>query len=176
MKTGQFADPQQPMMRVVSTSGRLADLLVYEKDIDKVKAGQRVDLWPATPDGQPMRGVVLSVGQTLDAEAKAVHVRVSIGAARGLVTGMYVRGEIAAAPRRSTAILQDGLVAEDGKTYLFTATRRQKGWVFHPVEVSKGMEEGGMAEVLTAVDSQVALTGAYDLMSEMKKGETGEHD
>jgi cobalt-zinc-cadmium efflux system membrane fusion protein len=79
-------------------------------------------------------------------------------------------------PRAGAAIPQDGLVAEDGKTYLFTATRRQKGWVFHPVEVSKGMEEGGVAEVRTAVDGQVALTGAYDLMSEMKKGETGEHE
>ena len=67
-----------------------------------------------------------------------------------------------------------------GKTYAFTATHATGQWTFHPVEVTRIREEKGFVEIQPAhtpqSSTQFALSGAYYILSEMKKAETGEED
>ena len=67
---------------------------------------------------------------------------------------------------------------EAGKSYVFSVSRQGRQWLFTPVEVRRGEEEDGMV-MITPVDASsnlscIAQTGAYYILSEMKKGETGE--
>src|SRR5690606_36387937 len=41
--TGSFADINKPLLNITDNSGIHCDLLVYEKDLFKVKSGQQVD-------------------------------------------------------------------------------------------------------------------------------------
>lgn len=63
---------------------------------------------------------------------------------------------------------------------MFTVTRGSGSYTFHPVEVTKVREDKGFIEVkqINEVDAkaQFALNGAYYILSEMKKAETGEDD
>ncbi|MBQ7156393.1 MAG: hypothetical protein IJR86_01180 [Bacteroidaceae bacterium] len=76
------------------------------------------------------------------------------------------------------AVSDEAIVDEAGKSYVFSVSRQGRQWLFTPVEVRRGEEEDGMMSI-TPVDASsnlscIAQTGAYYILSEMKKGETGE--
>lgn len=181
VKTGQYADVSTQMFRIVNTDHIYADLLVFEKDVPKVRVGQTVSLSLKSSLHCEHTGKVYSVGKTFEDNPKAVHVRVSIdGNHSGLVTGMYLCGKIASDSERLLAIPEEGIVEDEGKCYVFTAAKNKDSWTFHPVEVKKGRTEGGFVEI-TLMDklkdgAQWSLDNAYYIISEMKKAETGEDD
>lgn len=179
IKTGQFADSQTPMFRVVNINNVYADLLVFEKDIPMVKVGQKVSLSLKSATGATYTGKVYSVGTTFDSNPKAVHVRVSIdGAKRGLIVGMYLCGKIESSIKNLVAIPEEGIVDDSGKSYIFSVTHQNNKWLFHPIEVKKGRTENGYVEIVKAErisnNTIFALDNAYYILSEMKKNETGE--
>lgn len=177
VQTGRYVDPQTPMMNVVNNDHLFAKLLVYEKDVSRVKSGQNVRLLlPAVP-GRRIDGKVRSVGKTFAQDSKAISVRVSLdGNVAGVIAGMYVRGRIASDEQKRNAVREDGIVDEGGKSYVFTAEKKNTQWIFTPVEVSKGKTEDGFVELTggLTLTRPIALNGAYYLISEMKKSETGE--
>ena len=78
------------------------------------------------------------------------------------------------------ALSTEGIVSDAGKTYAFTVSRGKGSYTFHPVEVNTGKEENGYVELKLidkqSLHAQFALNGAYYILSEMKKAETGEDD
>lgn len=175
METGQYADPQQPIMHIANTENLFADLLVYEKDIHLVKAGQNIILEPSSMAGRILHGKVFSIGKTFADDAKAIHVRANIeGDRKGLISGMYLRGTITTEDDKRMAISKEGIIDENGKSYVFEVQHKNNKWVFYPIEVIKGREEDGLVQLLTSTTKEVALNQAYYLISEMKKAETGE--
>lgn len=175
--TGEYADPQSAMFRIVNSDHVTADLLVFEKDLRSVAVGQSVSLSPQSDPSRVIQAKVFSVGKDVDPQTKAVHVRANFtGDSRHLVAGMYLKGKIASGQQTSPSVPADGIIDDAGSSYIFTVTRQKGKYVFHPVRVTKGREENGHVEVgLSApLTSPVALTGAYYIISEMKKSETGE--
>ncbi|MCO6024917.1 efflux RND transporter periplasmic adaptor subunit [Prevotella cerevisiae] len=178
VQTGQYADPQMTLFNVVNTEHLFADLMVFEKDISKIRPGQFA-VMTVQSAGRKIHGTVTSIGKVFDDQTHAVHVRVSInGSKNGLISGMYVQARISTAPVQRQAIPSDGVVDEGGIKYIFTVTEKQGKWHFQPQAIQTGIEEGGFTEILTPMGrhSEYALGNAYDLMSELKKGETGESD
>ncbi|MDD4591102.1 MAG: efflux RND transporter periplasmic adaptor subunit [Parabacteroides sp.] len=179
IKTGQFADSQTPMFRIVNINNVYADLLVFEKDVPMVKVGQKVLLSLKSATGVTYTGKVYSVGTTFDSNPKAVHVRASIdGIKRGLIVGMYLCGKIESETKKLVAIPEEGVVDDSGKSYVFSVTHQNSKWLFHPIEVKKGRTENGYVEIVNAEkisnNTIFALDNAYYILSEMKKNETGE--
>ncbi len=177
VKTGQYVDSQTPMFRIINTRNVYADLQVFEKDAPFVKVGHSVTLTLKSSSGATFTGKVESVGQSFGGDTKAVHVRVGIeGSHEGLVPGMYLCGHVVADSRHLDALSTEGVVDEGGKSYVFSAKHSGGTWTFHPIEVKRGREEKGFVEIASGVpaDETLALDNAYYIMSEMKKGETGE--
>lgn len=179
IKTGQYADSQTPMFRIVNMSNVYADLLVFEKDVPLVRVGQEVSLSLKSATGAKYTGRVYSVGKIFDSNPKAVHVRVSInGPKQGLITGMYLCGKIASDIENIPAMPDEAVVDDSGKSYIFALTQRKGKWIFHPLEVEEGRKESGYVEIKNyrslAVNKIFALDNAYYILSEMKKNETGE--
>lgn len=177
VSTGQFADPQSPMFRIVNSDNVFADFMVYEKDLPRVAVGQSVSLSPQSDPTRVIQAKVYSVGKDVDPQTKAVHVRASFtGDSRHLVSGMYLKGKIASGQQTSPSVPSEGIIDEEGSSYIFTMTRKNGKCVFHPVRITKGREENGRVELAldAPLTSPVVLTGAYYIISEMKKSETGE--
>lgn len=177
VSTGQFADPQSPMFRIVNSDNVFADFMVYEKDLPRVAVGQSVSLSPQSDPTRVIQAKVYSVGKDVDPQTKAVHVRASFtGDSRHLVSGMYLKGKIASGQQTSPSVPSEGMIDEEGSSYIFTMTRKNGKCVFHPVRITKGREENGRVELAldAPLTSPVVLTGAYYIISEMKKSETGE--
>jgi cobalt-zinc-cadmium efflux system membrane fusion protein len=145
VKTGQYADSQIPMFHIVNTDNVYADLLVFEKDVPNVKVGQSVSLLLRSANGAQYEGKVYSVGKTFETNPKVVHVRASIdGPKSGLIIGMYLCGKIASDVASLEAVSEEGVVDEDGKSYIFSASKEKGGWCFSPIEVSRGEMRAAM--------------------------------
>ena len=176
VQTGQYATTDTPIMQVVNTNDIYADLLVYQQDISRIHKGQNVELQIG---GKTYSGKVYSVANTFADDAQAVHVRVSIsGCHNNLISGMYVEAKIATSSTNVPAVSEEAIVEDEGKSYIFAVKHKAGSILFMPVEIKKGKQENGMVQITLLQPninlSNIALSGAYYILSEMKKGETGE--
>ena len=180
-ETGQYVDNQMAMFHIVNFDNIYADLLVFEKDLPHIRVGQDVSFELKSACGDKFTGKITSIGKIFDNNPKAAHVRATIeGPEHEYAEGLYLCGKIVSDLHQAPAFSTEGVVSDAGKSYVFTVTRDDGSYTFHPVEVTKVREEKGFIEVQPISDvgstAQFALNGAYYILSEMKKAETGEDE
>lgn len=178
IKTGQYVQPQTEMVEVVNIDHIHADLMVYEKDVHKVKEGQKVVFSLASLGDKELEATIYAVGKSFEEDPKAVHIHADILNKEGLlIPGMYIRGKILTSETQGLALPEDAVIREVDRYYVFTAERDAEEWSFIPHEIRTGSKDGGWVEVdflEQGMDTvQLALNNAYYLMAEMEKEEAG---
>lgn len=121
---GEFADTQmgrkQVMFEVTNNSRLHADFRVYEKDIYKVKKGQKVYFTVANHPGKILEASIYSVGQAFEEEQKSIHLHAQIDNPGGvLLPGMYLEGKIAIDNTPVLAVPDDAIVTEGDLAFKF---------------------------------------------------------
>ena len=185
VQIGQYVEPQTSMFMVVDIEHVHADLMVFEKDIYKVKEGQKISFTLESVPGSNLTGEIYSVGKQFEQNPKAVHVHAEIDNKKDyLIPGMYIKGKIRTGEDAVTALPEEAVIEEEGNPYIFTAQKHQKDskteWELKPVQVRTGINEDGWVEIKLleplSEGTLVAYNNAYYLMGEMKKGELGDDD
>lgn len=176
VKTGQYVEPQTDIIEVVDTHHVHADLMVFEKDVYKVKQGQKVTFNVQSIPGKELTAEIYSVGKTFEQNPKALHVHAEIENKEGnLIPGMYIQGRIQIDNSMKMAIPESAIALDGNKSFVFAAKREGDDWSFVPIEVRKNTKDGEWIAVdfLTEQEpkTQFAFNNAYYLMAEMKKGE-----
>lgn len=180
IKTGQYVQPQTDLMDIVDTHHVHADLMVFEKDVYKIKEGQKVIFNVQSIPGKELTAEIYSVGKTFEQNPKAIHVHAEIENKEGnLIPGMYIEGRIQTDNTKTLAMPESAIAADGDRFYIFSAAKEGDKWSFIPNEVTKGTKDGEWIAInfLTEQKSNVeyAYNNAYYLMAEMKKGESEEH-
>ena len=176
VKTGQYVAPQTELFEVVNTHHVHADLMVFEKDVQKVKKGQKVRFQVQSLPDEELSAEIYSVGKTFEESPKAVHIHAEIENKKGhLIPGMYIQGRVEIDNNRVIAIPTSGIVKDGDTFYAFTAEKEENGWSFAPVKLIKTGEDLKWSAV-NFIDSipsgsRFAFNNAYYLLAEMKKGE-----
>lgn len=182
IKIGQFVPQQKELFEIVNTHHIHADLMVFEKDVSKVKKGQTVEFNIESLPNSVLKAKIYSVGKTFEKNPKAVHVHAEIENKQGnLLPGMYLTGKIATSGHKVTALPEEAIITENGEKYIFTAKKiSEEGtekWELSPLKIITGEEDDGWVEIKLfqpiPADKMVVWNEAYYLISEMKKGETG---
>lgn len=184
VKTGQHVEPNASLFELVDNHHIHADLMVFEKDVSKVKTGQQVHFTVANQPGQVYRAEVYAIGSVFEDEPRALHLHADIkNANAGLLPGMYIQGQITVDDFAAYALPAGGVVQEGGRAYLFVREQdledghagEEAAWIFRRVEVVTGFEDMGWLEVrpleMLPPGAVVAHSAAYYLLSEMQKGE-----
>ncbi|HDO06382.1 MAG TPA: efflux RND transporter periplasmic adaptor subunit [Bacteroidetes bacterium] len=176
---GQYVEPQKTMFKIINNDRIHADLLIFEKDVYKVKIGQKVHFSVASHPDEMLTATIFAVGKSFEQNPKAVHVHASFkNRGNGLIPGMYITGRISTDNDYSYALPEAAVVKEGGKHYIFSVQKEKEGIRFTPVEVVIGQTEDGWDEIKLLSPLKpgtlFARNGAYYLISEMKKNETGE--
>jgi len=180
VKTGQYVQPQTEMFEIVNIKHIHADLMVFEKDMHKVKEGQKIHFTIESLPNQELEATIYSVGKAFEQEPKAIHLHAEIENKEGLlIPGMYIRGRIMIDNTLSYALPEAGVIREGDKYFIFTSKKENKNgkivWAFNPVEIIVGTKDDGWIEIklLKPLEqgTTVAWNNAYYLLSEMKKGE-----
>lgn len=177
---GSYVDMQTPLMQVRDNSALECDVNVFEKDLDKVKVGQSVQLSVTNQPGKRIEGTVYGVNGYFNNGAKtvAVHVRLHDTARCALVDGMYVDGVIVVGSREAETLPSTAIVRADGKSYIFALNgKRAGGYSFSRHEVTTGSSMNGNTQVELCEHirkgQEIVTDNAYYLAS--MTGEHGEH-
>ena len=182
VQVGQYVDPQTELLEVINAEQVHADLMVFAKDVYKIKEGQKVLLQMESAPGRTYTAEIFSVGKKFEQNPRAVHVHAKIQEdSENLVPGMYINGRIVTgAGTEVTALPEEALIEEEGKSYIFIAEQHEENgeteWSFKPVEVMTGEKNEGWVEIKLLQPlpegARVAWNSAYYLISEMKKSQT----
>lgn len=182
VRLGQYVQPEKNIFEIVNTHHIHADLMVFEKDVLKVKQGQQVRfIVDALPDTE-LTAEIYSVGKKFEQNLKAVHVHAEIINLSGaLIPGMYIKGEILTDSSKELALPEAAISRDGDKYFAFIAQEEAEGeavnWMFTPVEVIPGSVSSGWQTVKFLKElpggAQFAMNNSYYLLAEMKKGEGG---
>lgn len=177
IKTGQYVEPQTELFEIVDTHHVHADLMVFEKDVYKVKKGQKVTFSIQSVD-EELTAEIYSVSKTFENNPKAVHVHAEIENKKGsLIPGMYIQGRIQIESSKTKALPESAIVKEGDRFFVFSAEKENDDWSFKPVEVLLGEKDGEWVAVNfseeIASNTKFAYNNAYYLIAQMKKGEAG---
>jgi len=176
VRIGQFVEPQTDLMEIVDTHHVHLDLMVFEKDVDKIKKGQSVRFALQSRPDKELTAEIYSVGKTFEQTPKAVHVHAEIENKDGdLIPGMYIQGRIEVANAKTSAMPEGAIAIDGGKSYVFEAVPEGDDWSFRPIEILVGEKDAGWVAVqfmkVPDANTKFAQNNAYYLMAEMKKGD-----
>jgi cobalt-zinc-cadmium efflux system membrane fusion protein len=167
---GKFVNPVDVLFTIVDTEHLHAELTIFEKDIPKIKLGQKVRFTLANESTERMATVYL-IGREIKPD-RTINIHCHIDKEdRNLLPGMSLAAIVETGGVDVTALPVDAIVDYQGRKYIFTATDH----LFSIVEISAGMSEAGYTEVTLPPDfdqnSNVVVNGGYAILSKMKNTE-----
>jgi cobalt-zinc-cadmium efflux system membrane fusion protein len=120
IKIGSNAEVGKPLFNIVDNSKLHVDLLVYEKDLQKVKAGQNIRFTLTNQDNTEIKGKVFNVSQSFENDTKSVAVHADItNNSHSLIPGMYVNALIDVGTKEVQALPVDAIIKADGREFVF---------------------------------------------------------
>ena len=145
-----FEDAGGKLMTIVNDSRVFATANIYEKDLDKVKTGQRAIAKVASLPNRSFSGRIATIGAVVEGETRVVPVKAELDNPGGVLKpGMFAQLEVLT-DRTPTAILaipSSAVVDASGKKLVYV----QSGNAFQSVEVTLGQTSGDMVEVKTGL-------------------------
>jgi cobalt-zinc-cadmium efflux system membrane fusion protein len=175
---GQYVNPQDVLVEVLNRDDLHLELKVFEKDVAKVKVGQKI-LFKVQNAGrdEELTARVFLVGQAFDDDARTVRVHAHLEPERrDLLPGQFVAARIQTAGARVRTLPEAALIQAGDLSYIFRRVGTDSGRaVFRRVQVRAGQPQHGDVPV-TVLDplpdtTQLVQKGAYFLDAELRKGE-----
>ena len=180
---GTFVTPTDVIFEIVDTEHLHAELIVFEKDVLKLKIGQKVRFTLANETQERMATIYL-IGREINKE-RTVQVHCHIDKEdTELLPGMYLSAHVETSGALVPALPDEAIVDYNGKKYIFIVSgeKNDKGKPqesrqhFTMLEIQTSNRELGFTEV-NVPDSigqaEVVVKGAYSLLSKMKNSEDG---
>jgi cobalt-zinc-cadmium efflux system membrane fusion protein len=144
-------------------------IYVFEKDITRVKTGQKVLLHHPTTPGEHLSATIFIVERTVDAERKAVrvHARFDKQPAQTLVAGAYLDAQILVSGDGNAAALpEEAVVREDTGNFIFAlAEQTEQEQIFKKIPVRIGASDGGYVAIYPETPlpekAKIVIKGSY---------------
>lgn len=172
---GMYVNPTDVMFKIVDTEHLHAELTVFEKDVPKIKLGQKVRFTLANETDERTATVYL-IGREIS-EDRTVRIHCHLDKEDlDLLPGMYLKAYVEAGTQSLPAIPNEAIVNFEGKDYVFVAEKEANH--FKMLEVTKGISELGFTEVEIkeglSKESLIVINGAYDILAKIKNSEEDE--
>ena len=190
-KIGTIVQPGVPIFSIVDNSKMHVDLLIYEKDLSKVKVGQTVRFILTNQSNQEIKGKIYNIGKSFASDTKSVAVHADIEQNdANLIPGMYINALIDIGMNKVRTLPEDAIIIAEGRKFIFlyegihehAKTEEEdhddeKEFEFVRLEVSTGAIQLGFTEVTPLAEipksSKIVTSGAYYLQSHLQKSEGG---
>ena len=174
---GKFVASSDVMFEIVNSDKLFLELTLFEKDADKVSAGQKIRFF-INNETEQHEAVIYQTGKSINADKTyKVYATVS-GICKNVLPGMYVNATIEASSNKVTALPSDAIVSFDDKDYIFVfdKNKEEDGKPFTEyriIEVHKGVTDNGFTEIILPEGfnfetAKVVIKGAYNLLSAKK--------
>lgn len=176
---GTYVNPADVMFKIVDTEHLHAELIVFERDITKIKTGQKVRLL-LSGETEERTATVYLIGKEISAD-RTVRVHCHLDKEdHQLFPNMYIQALIETNSHQVPALPEDAIVNFEGKNYIFiqnenSKNSEEKGTEFEMLEVGIGDTEFGYTEVILPQNfdkgNKIVIKGAHHLLAKMKNTE-----
>jgi cobalt-zinc-cadmium efflux system membrane fusion protein len=180
VNVGKFVNSTDILFEIVDTEHLHAELTVFEKDIPKLKIGQKVRFTLANETKERTATVHL-IGRKIGADRTIrIHCHID-NEDTELLPGMYLKALVETGGALVNALPNEAIIDYVGKKYIFIASDETKNSTdkkFLITEIQTGNSESGFTEIQFNNDltgnANVVVKGAYSLISKMKNSEEEE--
>jgi cobalt-zinc-cadmium efflux system membrane fusion protein len=172
LSMGKFADANAVLFEIIDNRYLHLDLKVFEKDIHKIKIGQKIAFSDANDVSHSHSATIYAMNKAFEPNEQAVIVHAKINEiTETLMQGMYVEARVKINSEQTTALLSEAIVNNGDEHFIFVATDKN---TFQQIKVRTGASDMGYTEVKpideVKPDAKVVIKGAYYLLSELTKG------
>ncbi len=186
---GKFVNPTDILFEIVDTEHLHAELTVFEKDVPKLKIGQKVRFTLANETKERTATVYL-LGREISAD-RTIRIHCHIDKEdTNMLPGMYLKAVVETGGLEVTALPDKAIIDYQGKKYIFYQLTEQPHaplkdedkeqheaeYHFTMFEVQTGNSEMGYTEIMLPSDfvtetAQIAVKNAYAILSKMMNSE-----
>lgn len=174
---GKFINATDVLFDILDNTHVHAELYVFEKDIPKLKIGQKVRVVLSSETKERLATIHL-IGKEIT-ENKTVQVHCHLDDEdKELTPGTYLKALVEIGNAAVTALPENAIVQDENTNFIFVASNKINTYSYEMVEVQTGIAENGFVEVQLPVgfdeNALIVEKGAYQLLSVAKKGEEAE--
>ena len=166
---GKYVQPQDILFELINPSDIHAALTVFEKDLNKIKKGQKVMVSFVDEPEQLYQAEVILITKNVDENRSGVVHCHFEKLPENLKPGMYINASLYISANRVKALPEEAIVRYENKEYIFLQSGKN---IFESVPVKSGKREGNWVEILSANDSvlnrPVVVKNAFAVLSKMK--------
>ena len=175
---GAFVSPTDVLFKIANTAHLHAELTVFEKDIPKLKIGQKVRFTLANETDERTATIHL-IGKEISPE-RTVQIHCHLDREdTNLLPGMYLKALVESGSKKVPAVLVQAIVEFEGRNYIFISSNvagKNGTSTYKQIAVKTGVSELNFTELIFDNSTdwkswKIVTHGAYDLLSKMKNSE-----
>ena len=166
---GKYVQPQDVLFELINPTDLHAALTVFEKDLNKIKQGQKVEIYFVDEPDKKYEAEVILVTKNIDENRSGIihcHFEKLPG---NLKPGMYINATVNLSNSIVKALPEEAVVRYEKKEWVFIETGKNR---FESVPVKTGKRNNGWIEIISTSDSlinkQVVIKNAFAVLSAMK--------
>jgi len=166
---GALVDQLTEILTVIDLQTLWVDAQVFEKDLERVRVGQGVDVVVTAYPEKTFRGQVTYIGDVVDEATRTITVRAEVDNGEMLLKpGMFAKVDVLLNGGCEMLVVPEAAVLEErGRKFVFL---KEKDY-FRRRFVEVGDREGDDRQIEQGllVDQEVVTQGNYELYSELKQ-------
>lgn len=173
---GAFVNPTDVLFKIIDTEHLHAELTVFEKDVPKIKIGQKVKFHLVNEEKEREAEVYL-IGREISSDRTVrVHCHLQTEDTE-LLPGTFISAIIETDTNRLPSLPDEAITSINGKNYVFAKNVSDSDeYHFEVIEVEKGESESGYTAVVFPENfnwksAEIVVSGAYDLLSKLHNTE-----
>ena len=166
---GMFVSPSDVILEIVDTDHLHLELAVFEKDILKVKIGQKINFKVPEASKEVFNAEVHLVGKSIEGNDRTINIHAHLDDAikQKLLTGMFVEANIITDSKKGLAIPSEAILTENDKNYVLLLENQKDGYAFKKVSVTIGEKSEQYVEIIPNsvinAESTILTKGVFDL-------------
>ena len=171
VSTGTHISPADRIMEIVNTEHIHLELKVFEKDVLKIKKGQKVIFRIPESSDESFEGDIHLIGNSIDENRTVqVHAHIDHEIKHNFIVGMFVETDIVIEDSISKALPESAFVDVNNKNYvLILKSTDNENYTFIKKEIIVGETYNNFTELKdigSFKSTDQFLLGAYQLISE----------
>ncbi|MDX2194929.1 MAG: efflux RND transporter periplasmic adaptor subunit [Cytophagales bacterium] len=155
IEIGMSIDTDDKLVQITNSNMQYADIDVFEKDIDQIYIGQKVDIDFVNQSIPNTEGYVKHIVRKINAQSRAVKVHVAFTDHKlddEIIPEMAVKatfkGKILT--KENATVKVGAIVQEEELHYIFVADKVANGYNFTKIKVSLGESDSQYTEIFTS--------------------------
>jgi membrane fusion protein, heavy metal efflux system len=170
---GKFADANAALFDIVDNRFLHLDLTVFERDIHKIRAGQKLTFTDANDKSHLHPATIFALNRAFETNEQAIIVHAKIDEkTETILPGMYVEARIQIDNNKATALPDEAIVSSGEEHYIYLQEGKNQ---YKQIAVSVGSMDMGYTEIIPLEQipngAKIVTRGAYYLLSQLTMGE-----